>query len=48
MGHVKMRDIVYIKAQLPNQGLTIKGVGIVTDDEIFRRRNLGEAYFRVK
>ena len=48
MGHMKMGDIVYIKAQPPNQGLTIKGVGIVTDDEIFRRRNLGEACLRVK
>jgi len=48
MGHIKMGDIVYIKAQPPSQGLTIKGVGIVTDDEIFRRRNLGEACLRVK
>jgi hypothetical protein len=48
MGHIRMGDIVYIKAQPPNQGLTIKGVGIVTDDEVFRDTDLGEACLRAR
>ena len=48
MGHIKIGDIIYIKAQPPNQGLTIKGVGIVTDDEVLDDTGLGEACISVK
>ena len=48
MSHIKLGDLVYIKAQPPNQGLTIKGVGIVTNDEVFRNTDLGEACLRVR
>jgi hypothetical protein len=46
--HIKMGDLVYIKAHPPPQGLIIKGVGIVENDEIFRSPNLGEACLRVR
>jgi hypothetical protein len=48
MRHIKMGDIIYIKAHPPTQGLTIKGVGIVTDDEVFHDPDLGEACLRVR
>ncbi len=46
--HIKMGDIVYIKAHPPNQGLIIKGVGIVMDDEVFPDQDLGQACIRVR
>ena len=46
--HVKMGDIIYIKAHPPTQGLIIKGVGIVVDDEVFSDSDLGEACLNVR
>ncbi len=48
MSHIKMGDIIYIKAHPPTQGLIIKGVGIVTDDEVFSDPDLGQACLRVR
>jgi hypothetical protein len=48
MSHIKMGDIIYIKAHSQTQGLIIKGVGIVTDAEIFSDPTLGQACLRVK
>ena len=48
MSHIKMGDIIYIKAHPPTRGLIIKGVGIVTDDEVFSDPDLGQACLRVR
>ncbi len=46
--HIKIGDIIYIKAHPPSVGLIIKAVGIVMDDEIFSDPDLGEACLRVR
>jgi len=46
--HIKMGDIIYIKAKTPQVGLIIKGIGVVVDDTIFTNRRLGQACIKVK
>ena len=46
--HVKVGDILYIKAQPATKGLIIKAVGIVLDDEVHPVDNVGEACIRVR
>ena len=48
MKHIKVGDIIYIKAHPPAQGLTIKAVGIVVDDKVFSDPDLGQACVRVR
>jgi len=39
--HIKVGDLIYIKAYPPNIGLIIKAVGIVINDEVKTDPNLG-------
>src|SRR5690242_16823235 len=39
LGHIKVGDIVYIKAHPPGRALIVKGVGIVRDETV---RDYGE------
>jgi len=48
MAHIKMGDIIYIKKYPPNEGLTIKAIGIVADDKVTFIRDVGEACLKVK
>jgi hypothetical protein len=48
MAHIKVGDIIYIKTQQPDQGLIIKAVGIVVDDEVVPMKDVGESCRRVK
>ena len=32
--HIRIGDIIYIKTDVPSPGLTIKAIGVVTNDEI--------------
>lgn len=48
MAHIKMGDIIYIKKYPPNEGLTIKAIGIVADDKVTQIPNAGEACIKVK
>jgi hypothetical protein len=48
MKHIKVGDIIYIKAQPPNQGLIIKAVGIVLNDDIHPVEGAGEGCINVK
>jgi hypothetical protein len=44
---MKIGDIVYIKTHPADQGLTIKAVGVITDDEVVSVKNAGKACVRV-
>lgn len=48
MAHIKVGDIIYIKKYPPNEGLTIKAIGIVADDKVTRIQDVGEACVKVK
>lgn len=48
MSHIKIGDIVYIKKYPPNEGLTIKAIGIVADDKVTFIKDVGEACLKVK
>lgn len=48
MTHIKVGDIIYLKAHPPSEGLTIKAVGIVVDDKVVRIKGVGRACLRVK
>ena len=48
MRHIKVGDVIYLKAFPPNVGLIIKAVGIVTDDKIRERKKLGKACMKVR
>jgi len=48
MAHIKIGDIIYIKKYPPNEGLTIKAIGIVVDDKLTRISKVGEACIKVK
>jgi hypothetical protein len=45
--HIKVGDLIYIKSQTPKEGLFIKAVGIVMDDEVREDDDLG-ACLKVK
>ena len=47
MAHIKVGDIIYIKSHPIDQGLIIKAVGVVVDDEDIST-SLGEVCLRVK
>ena len=46
--HIKVGDIIYIKTYPPDRGLTIKAIGLVIDDRVFKIDNVGEACLRMK
>ena len=48
MRHIKVGDVIYIKSHPPTQGLIIKAVGLVLDDEIHQVEDVGEACLSVK
>jgi len=48
MVHIKVGDIIYIKSYPLVQGLEIKAVGIVLDDNVFSVKGVGEACLKVK
>ena len=48
MAHIKIGDIIYIKIYPANKGLSIKAIGIVTDDKVTRISKVGEACIKVK
>ncbi len=48
MRHIKVGDIIYIKSYPLAQGLEIKAIGIVLDDNVFPLKDVGEACLKVK
>ncbi len=48
MANMKIGDIVYIKTHTPRQGLTIKVIGIVTDDKVTPVKGAGKACVKVE
>ena len=48
MAHIKVGDIIYIKTHTPTEGLTIKAVGIVVDDNVFSVKGVGRACLKTK
>lgn len=48
MKHIKTGDILYIKSHPPTEGLIIKAIGVVIDDEIFCTEDIDEACLKVK
>ncbi len=48
MRHIKVGDIIYLKSYPRTQGLIIKAIGIVLDDEVIRVQGVGEACLRVR
>ena len=48
MAHIKIGDIIYIKIYPANKGLSIKAIGIVTDDKVSRIEDSGEACLEVR
>jgi len=48
MRHIKVGDIVYLKSHPPTIGLIIKAVGIVTDDRVSTKKNLGRSCIKVR
>ena len=48
MNHIKVGDIIYIKSYPLAQGLEIKAIGIVLDDNVFSVKGVGEACLKVK
>ena len=48
MASMKVGDIVYIKSHPPDLGLTIKAIGIVTDNKVMAIEGVGEACVEVE
>jgi hypothetical protein len=48
MMHIKIGDIIYIKKYPPNEGLTIKAIGLISEDQIIEVKGAGQACLKVK
>lgn len=48
MSHIKTGDIIYIKKYPPNEGLTIKAIGLVTEDQLIQVNGAGQACLKMK
>lgn len=48
MAHIKVGDVIYIKTHPPSEGLTIKAIGIVTDDKVISMKGVGRACLKVR